>query len=134
MRSCPLFFIILHMNKVKCHPFLAIFLTNMRIIYNKIIPFGRYTAINLFGVVFARKGRTINKVVINHEYIHTLQQRELLWIPFFILYVGEWLLLLIRYRSVFKAYRNISFEREAYDHEHDMNYPRKRRFLAQYRR
>lgn len=42
------------------------------IIYNNIIPFKGFDAINLFGVIFARKeyGELSDKV-INHEKIHT---------------------------------------------------------------
>ena len=41
---------------------------------------------------------------------------------FYILYVLEYLIKLIRYRDFSKAYENISFEREAYGCEHDNNY------------
>jgi hypothetical protein len=41
----------------------------MKIIYNKIIPFVGYKAINLFGFIFAR--RKLNSTDINHECIHT---------------------------------------------------------------
>lgn len=49
----------------------------MRIIYNKIIPFKGFSAINLFGVIFAREGQTITPSTINHEKIRTEQMREL---------------------------------------------------------
>ena len=48
----------------------------MKIIYNKIIPFKGFLAINLFGFLFARKKLT--EVNINHEKIHTEQMKELL--------------------------------------------------------
>lgn len=93
----------------------------MRIIYNKWLPVGkRYYAINLFGVLFA-KG-PVDAVMLNHEGIHTAQMRELGYIFFYILYVLEWLVRLVIYRDSFKAYRNISFEREAYAHERDLGY------------
>lgn len=101
----------------------------MKVIRNKILPFGRnYLAINLFGVVFA-KGE-LSAVSQNHEYIHTLQQRELLWIGFYLLYVVEWLLRLAYYRNWMKAYYCISFEQEAYLHQRDLRYAEKRRFCA----
>lgn len=64
--------------------------------------------------------RTRNLQVINHESIHFQQALELLVIPFYILYVLEWFVKLFIYRS--KAYENISFEREAYAHDGDLNY------------
>lgn len=58
-------------------------LTGMKIIYNDIIPFKGYKAINLFGIVFARKSaRPLSDKNKNHEAIHTAQMRELLYVPF----------------------------------------------------
>ena len=101
----------------------------MKIIYNNIIPFKGYLAINLFGFLFARKdaSRKLNEVDINHEAIHTAQMKELLYIPFYIWYLIEWLILLIKYRDSHKAYRNIRFEKEAYSHEKDLNYLKTRK-------
>lgn len=67
-----------------------------------------------------------NTVLINHEKIHLLQQAELLILPFYIWYVAEYLLRLIAYRDRNKAYRNISFEREAYTNESNSNYLKNR--------
>lgn len=92
----------------------------MKIIYNNIIPFPNYKAINLFGILFARK--TLNHIDINHERIHTAQMKELLYIFFYIWYVLEWLVLLIKYKDISKAYRNIRFEKEAYGNEGDLAY------------
>ena len=41
----------------------------MKIIYNNIIPFPGFKAINLFGVLFVRKGCTMSESDINHEMI-----------------------------------------------------------------
>lgn len=104
----------------------------MRIIYNRFIPFKGFKAINLFGVVFAREGLTMTPHDINHEKIHTAQMRELWYIGFYILYFVEWL-----YRLVFHtrtAYRGISFEVEAYEHQYDYDYLDNRRPFAQWRR
>lgn len=63
-------------------------LTGMKIIYNDIIPFKGYKAINLFGIVFARKSaRPLSDKNKNHEAIHTAQMRELLYVPFYIVYL-----------------------------------------------
>ena len=84
-----------------------------------------YLAICLFGLVFAV--RPLDVYELNHERIHAVQQRELLYIPFFLWYVLEWLVLLIKYRDRKKAYYNIRFEKEAYNHQDDLDYLKKRR-------
>lgn len=85
--------------------------------------------VNLFGTLWVRDPGWIDNHVINHERIHTAQQRELLWVPFYLLYVFEWLVRLIQYRNHDKAYMNISFEREAYANGHDLGYlPRRRHY------
>lgn len=106
----------------------------MKVIYNNIIPFKGFDAINLFGVVFARNEyKDLNKIVLNHEAIHTAQMKELLYIPFYILYGIEYLINLIKYRDGDKAYKNISFEREAYRNERQLDYLKERRHFSQYR-
>ncbi len=69
-------------------------------------------------------------VLINHERIHLKQQRELLILPFYLLYVSEWLLRTILYMDSYRAYQNISFEREAYANEADMQYLSKRKIFG----
>lgn len=92
----------------------------MKVIINKYIPFGDFLAITLFGVVFAK--RELDKEESNHEAIHIRQGNEMLWIFFYLFYVIEWLIRLIQYRDKEKAYYNISFEREAYSNQHNLNY------------
>lgn len=98
-----------------------------KIIYNKFIPFRGFYAINLFGVIFIREEYRVladmdfARVAMNHEAIHTAQMRELGYILFYILYFIEWLIRLIT-PPMKTAYRDISFEREAYAHERDMDY------------
>lgn len=93
----------------------------MLIINNRIIPFGKsYIAINLFGVVFAKE--KLSREIIRHERIHTAQQRELLFVGFFLLYLMEWGIRLIACRDMHKAYRSISFEQEAYCNQHTEDY------------
>ena len=45
----------------------------MKIIRNNIIPLPGFRAINLFGLLFVRKGVRIDPVLLNHEAIHTQQ-------------------------------------------------------------
>lgn len=86
---------------------------------------GDFVAICLFGFVFSV--RPLNAVELNHERIHTAQQKELLYIPFFIWYVTEWLFLLVKYRNSKQAYYNIRFEQEAYRHQSDFTYLKNRK-------
>lgn len=96
----------------------------MKVIYNNIIPFPGYKAINLFGILFARKGSNIDDVTINHESIHTEQMKEMLYIFFYIWYIIEWIIRLFKKGN---AYRNISFEQEAYDNENNLDYLKTRK-------
>lgn len=104
-----------------------------KVIQTKLIPKSRYIAITLFGLVFTRDRRLITPRVLRHELIHCRQQLEWLYVPFFILYVAEWILGLIKYRDRYKAYRNISFEKEAYSQEYEVSYLSHRRIYANYR-
>ncbi|WP_409417282.1 hypothetical protein [Flavobacterium sp. PS2] len=70
-----------------------------------------------------------NQVFVNHEKIHLRQQLELLILPFFIWYVIEYVVRLFQYKNASLAYLNISFEREAYKNEANMNYLKSRPFF-----
>ncbi len=63
---------------------------------------------------------------LNHERIHIFQQKELLVVFFYLLYVFFWIINLVKYRKEANpgavAYRNIPFEREAYQNDTDYNY------------
>jgi len=65
---------------------------------------------------------------MNHERIHLRQQLELLVLPFFVWYGLDYLVKLIRYRNKNKAYRNVIFEREAYENEKNLDYLKSRSF------
>jgi hypothetical protein len=54
----------------------------------------------------------------------------LLIIPFYLLYLVNYLYNLIQQGNHQLAYRNILFEKEAYDHQSDENYLQKRRIFA----
>ena len=89
-------------------------------------PFGgNYLAINLFGFIFTL--RDLNKVELNHELIHSAQQKELLYLPFFIWYGIEWAVLYLKYKNWTKAYYHIRFEREAYHYEYHLDYLKRRK-------
>ena len=95
------------------------------IIYNKLIPFKGYKAITIWPFIFIRKECSFNNVDLNHEKIHLRQQLELLIIFFYIIYLIEW---------IFKGYKNISFEKEAYKYEGDLEYLKTRKIFNQWRK
>lgn len=98
----------------------------MIIVKNKLIPFDGYKAMTVWPFIFVRT--ELGEVDLNHEKIHGRQQIEMLWVVFFIWYGIEYLL-----RSIFggyNPYRKISFEREAYDNDVDLDYLKHRRFWA----
>ena len=104
----------------------------MKIIQSKLVP--KRFCINLFGTIWTRDSRRVSEKIINHERIHTAQQRELLFVPFYVLYVVEWVVRLVKERDFDAAYRSISFEREAYAHGDNMNYLASRKMYAQWRK
>lgn len=100
------------------------------IVTKYLIPKG-YRGLTAFPFVFVKyRSDKENMVFVNHEKIHLRQQLELLVLPFFILYILEYFVRLIQYKNRDLAYRNISFEREAYDNESDLCYLKKRRFIS----
>ncbi len=99
-------------------------------IVNSFIPFRTFAAVNIFGLIFVRRGNKFTDDDLRHELIHTRQMRELLYVPFYIVYGIEWLVRLIQYRKPLRAYLNISFEREAYVHQSDTDYLKTRRHYA----
>lgn len=107
----------------------------MKIIYNNLIPFKGFRAINLFGVLFVRndkpwKSHAHFETTIRHETTHYKQMKELLFIGFYVWYLIEWLIRLAQYRDRKEAYRNISFEREAYANQANYSYNYERKHFA----
>lgn len=103
----------------------------MKIIYNDIIPFKGFKAVNLLGVLFVRNGATLTDIDINHEEIHTAQMRETLYLGFYLWYALEWLVRLVcNGFKAHEAYRAVSFEREAYANQDDMQYLAGRRHYS----
>lgn len=102
------------------------------IVAKYLIPKG-YRGLAIFPFIFLKYAKdSTNKILVNHEKIHLQQQTELLLLPFFIWYLLEYCFRLIQYKNVNLAYRNISFEREAYTNESNFDYLKSRssfRFL-----
>lgn len=103
-------------------------MNEMKIVYNRFIPFRGFKAINLFGILFVRRefeGK-LKQRDIRHEYIHSLQQKELWYIGFFILYVWYWLKGLFMFKGGKGAYLAIPFECEAKYGQSKPTYPKYR--------
>lgn len=102
-------------------------------VYSTIIPFKGYLAITIFPWIFIRKElkSKYTEEVHRHETTHGYQQLELLWLLFFVWYVVEWFLKIpFCGFSGKRAYKSISFEREAFDHENDADYNDNRKHYA----
>lgn len=98
------------------------------IIKSRLAP--KNLCINLFGTYWVRDPSWVDKYVINHERIHTAQQREMLWIPFYIVYLAEFGVRYLIERNWNRAYRKMSFEKEAYAHGNDLTYLSRRKHYA----
>ncbi|MFK8303059.1 hypothetical protein ACI75Y_09120 [Capnocytophaga stomatis] len=102
----------------------------MIIITNRyLVPKG-YSGITLFPFIFvANKKLLKNPYFVNHEQIHLQQQKELLIIPFYIWYFIDFIIKLCKYKNWEIAYRNIIFEKEAYNNERNLNYLKERKIF-----
>ncbi len=108
----------------------------MKIFYNNLLPVGKkFSAINLFGCLFVKEGVRLDPILMNHERIHSAQMKELLWIPFYLLYIAEWLIKLVKWRGdSYRAYKDLSFEKEAYENENNLQYLPNRTLFAHWKR
>jgi hypothetical protein len=105
----------------------------MKIIENNIIPFKGFLCINIYGILFVRKenyqrkNEESIKLMINHESIHTAQMKDFCkFLPiggtiFYIVYFCEWLYRIVT-PPILSAYKDISFEKEAYSYMKDSDY------------
>ncbi len=98
------------------------------IVAKYLIPKG-FSGLTLFPFVILKEKRDVlNRVIMQHEKIHIRQQVEFLVLPFFIWYGMEYLIRILQYKHKHLAYRNISFEREAYANESQKDFLQKRQF------
>lgn len=102
----------------------------MIIVSKYLVPNG-YTGFAFFPFVFVKhKQLRKDRCLVNHEKIHLRQQLELLVLPFYVFYMVEFLVRLYQYKVWHLAYRNISFECEAYKNESNLDYLNHRPFLG----
>lgn len=78
-------------------------------------------------IIYREASFAQDPILVNHERIHLKQQLELLLLVFYLWYGIEFLLRLLYYRNKRKAYREISFEREAYANEANLTYNEQRK-------
>lgn len=81
-------------------------------------------------VLVKEKHLADNEILMNHELIHIRQQLELLILPFYLWYGMEYFIRLAQYKNHYQAYRNISFEREAYQNQKKCNYLKNRKLWS----
>lgn len=96
-------------------------------IKTKFFPQG-YKAITIGPFIITKSNTVLDPIDIQHEGIHWAQEKEMLIIPFFLWYVIEFFIRLIIYRDWNKAYKNISFEQEAYSNQEDSEYIKNRKY------
>jgi hypothetical protein len=93
----------------------------MIIIHTRHFPFGSYTTINLFGILFT-KNKKLSKRTINHERIHTKQMKEMLFIFFYLWYGLEYIIIRLFHAKQNDAYHDVSLEEEAHNNDDNQDY------------
>lgn len=92
------------------------------VVSNKWVPKG-FSGICLYPFIIVSSFENLGTTtLLNHEKIHLRQQIELLVVFFYIWYFVEFIIRWIKTGSRYQAYRAISFEKEAYNNEANLNY------------
>lgn len=84
-----------------------------------------YTAITLYPRIYMADSygdATLNHV-LNHEFIHVAQVREVGFVRFYVKYLLDYAVQLIKYRQTQVAYMHIPAEVAAYAHQNDTPVP-----------
>ena len=103
----------------------------MILIWQRLLKNTKISGITLFPFIILRKPEArADVILLNHEKIHLRQQAELLVIFFYMWYVIEYYYWVFKLKDKFLAYKSISFEREAYAMENDLDYLKTRKFWA----
>lgn len=102
-------------------------------VISRYFPFSGYIAMTFYPWIFIRKEleHKYNERIDRHESTHGLQQIETLWILFIVIYCLEFVVKLpLCDFNIIKAYKSISFEQEAYEHEEETYYNEVRHLYA----
>ena len=111
----------------------------MFIIRNRYLPLKGFDAITILNFVFVRKRECLTHSLLRHEQIHWAQEKELLILGFYLLYLAEFIIRLLyqllvkhnlRGRPAHAAYRALSFEREAYSNQDNKDYLKNRKYYS----
>lgn len=114
-------------NKYIYFGLIFVLLLFMIFISKHIVPNG-FVGITLFPFIILKKENLKqDQILINHEKIHLRQQRELLVLLFYIIYGFEWFIKFFIYKNGYLTYKNLSFEREAYQNENNLSYLKTRK-------
>lgn len=122
----------------------------VKIYCQNLLPIKGFLAMAIYGTIFWRKDYQkyldeprydyYVKSTVNHESIHTAQMRDFCkWLPvggtiFYLVYFGEWIVNLFKYGVKNNiAYDHISFEREAYCNEDNLEYLKTRKKFGQWK-
>ena len=99
--------------------------------YVIVVPKLKVDGMALFPFIFVKTSSLKNdRILIRHETIHLYQEVELLILPFYILYLINYLANTFVHKERNAAYLNIVFEREAYANECNINYLKQRKLWA----
>jgi hypothetical protein len=94
-------------------------------------PFLKVDGMALFPFILVKKqSMKQDEVLIRHETIHLRQAAELLVIPFYLLYLINYIINRLKYDNHHQAYMHIVFEREAYQQERNTTYLQTRKLYA----
>ena len=103
----------------------------MIIVCQSLLKNTKILGITLYPFIFLREKRLKHdKILINHEKIHLRQQAELLVVFFYLWYVLEFFCWYISCQVWDTAYRKISFEKEAYGRENNLEYLKNRKLWS----
>jgi hypothetical protein len=104
-------------------------------LFFKLLIHNRYHAFAFYPFIILKTAELKEDLVlVQHEQIHLKQQKELLLIPFYVVYFMEFAFHSIRLRNWHKAYKSISFEKEAFSHENELDYLNNRPMFAMWQR
>jgi len=102
-------------------------------ILDRLSWFFKVGGISLFPFIILReryKGTVEGEETVTHETIHFKQALETLIIGFYIIYAINFVINLFIYSHHVVAYKNILFEKEAYNNQGNKDYLAKRRLFA----
>ncbi|TKJ17905.1 hypothetical protein CEE44_05285 [Candidatus Woesearchaeota archaeon B3_Woes] len=100
----------------------------IKIRYNHWLPrLFKKNGITLYPYIFIRHSEPISfkKRITHHEWIHIIQIRKKGFFQFYFKWLIELLINILKYKNYNKAYKNISYEVEAYKNMFKIKIPKK---------